>query len=81
MHTTKPKSGRPLIDERAKLAWTHERPGVDIPALAQHLGISRPAVSSWDRVPAERLDAVSAFTKIPRWRLRPDIFPPDPWNL
>jgi TorA maturation chaperone TorD len=45
-----------------------------ISALARGLGISQPSVSSWTRVPAERVAAVESFTGISRDRLRPDIF-------
>ena len=44
-------------------------------ALARLLGISQPAVSSWQRVPADRVLAVEALTKVPRFRLRPDLYP------
>lgn len=46
-----------------------------IGALARSLGISQPAVSSWHRVPAERVLAVEAVTGIARSRLRPDLYP------
>lgn len=41
--------------------------------IAKVLGLSRAAVSLWDRVPAERLPEVEAITGIPRHTLRPDI--------
>lgn len=44
-------------------------------ALARTLGISQPAVSSWRRVPADRVLAVEALTRVPRFRLRPDLYP------
>jgi TorA maturation chaperone TorD len=43
-------------------------------ALARALGISQPAISSWKRVPSDRLVAVEAATGIPRAELRPDLF-------
>ena len=45
-------------------------------ALARFLGISREAVSQWDRCPAERVVAVSEATggRIQPEQLRPDIF-------
>ena len=43
-------------------------------ALARHLKVARQAVSGWKVVPISRLDEVEAFTKIPREKLRPDIF-------
>lgn len=44
-------------------------------ALARSLGISQPAISSWKRVPADRVLSVEAMTGIPRSDLRPDIYP------
>ncbi|WP_375457784.1 molecular chaperone TorD family protein [uncultured Enterovirga sp.] len=43
--------------------------------LARSLGISQLAVSSWRRVPSDRVLAVGALTKVPRSRLRPDLYP------
>lgn len=43
--------------------------------LARGLGISQPAVSSWSRVPAERVIAVEALTGVTRATLRPDLYP------
>lgn len=45
-------------------------------ALARSLGISQPSVSSWSRVPAERVLAVETATGVSRARLRPDLYPP-----
>ncbi|OWV62551.1 hypothetical protein ATY75_12055 [Rhizobium sp. N122] len=42
--------------------------------LAREIGITRGAVAQWDKVPAERLGAVSRVTGIPLERLRPDLF-------
>lgn len=42
--------------------------------LARALDITRGAVAQWDRVPAERLKAVSDITGIPMATLRPDMF-------
>jgi TorA maturation chaperone TorD len=42
--------------------------------LARRLGISQPSVSSWDRVPAERVASVESATGISRTVLRPDLF-------
>jgi len=49
-------------------------------ALARSLGITREAVSQWDRCPAERVVAVSDATggKVTTEDLRPDIFRPRP---
>lgn len=45
-------------------------------ALAGALGISGPAISQWDRVPAERVIEVARITGVPRSQLRPDLYPP-----
>ncbi len=43
--------------------------------LARGLGISQPAVSAWQRVPAERVIAVESITGVDRSTLRPDLYP------
>ena len=45
-------------------------------SLSEALGCDRTAVVKWRRVPAERVPAVSAVTKIPRHVLRPDLWEP-----
>jgi len=47
-------------------------------ALSKQLGLSRGAVSQWDKVPLERVPAVARLTGIPRELLRPDVFGPSP---
>jgi len=42
--------------------------------LARKIGISQPSVSTWNRVPAERVVAVEAATGIGRTALRPDLY-------
>ena|SRR2546422_1858196 len=42
--------------------------------LARKIGISQPSVSTWNRVPAERVVAVEAATGINRMALRPDLY-------
>ena len=49
-----------------------------IGALARGLGISQPAVSTWQKIPAERVLAVEALTGISRTVLRPDLYPEAP---
>jgi len=46
-----------------------------IGALARALGVEQPAVSSWQRIPAERVLAVEALMGIRRSVLRPDLYP------
>lgn len=43
-------------------------------ALARALGISQPAISSWKRIPSDRVVAVEAATGIARAELRPDLY-------
>ena len=54
-------------------AWFDEKRGRRS-ALAKHLGIYPGALTQWDRVPAERVVDVAAFTGIAREVLRPDVF-------
>ena len=44
-------------------------------ALARLLGVTRSAISQWDRVPVERVLDVERLTGVPRHNLRPDIYP------
>lgn len=44
-------------------------------ALARALGISQPSVSSWNRVPSERVLAVEKVSGVGRHVLRPDLYP------
>jgi TorA maturation chaperone TorD/DNA-binding transcriptional regulator YdaS (Cro superfamily) len=46
--------------------------------LARGLGISQPSVSTWRRVPAERVLAVESLTGVARDLLRPDLYPSMP---
>lgn len=43
-------------------------------ALARSLGIAQPSVSSWTRVPSDRVVAVEAATGVSRSVLRPDLY-------
>lgn len=43
--------------------------------IARELGIYPSAVSQWGRVPAERVLDVERVTGIPRYELRPDLYP------
>lgn len=44
-------------------------------ALARAIGVSQPAVSTWRRIPAERVLAVETVTGVARTALRPDLYP------
>jgi TorA maturation chaperone TorD len=46
--------------------------------LSRLLGISQPAVSSWKRVPADRILQVESVTGLPRAVIRPDLYEPLP---
>ncbi len=56
----------PLKDAIAKLG------GVE--AASKALGISKQAVSAWDRCPPSRVLDLERLTKVSRHKLRPDIF-------
>ena len=43
-------------------------------SLARALGIAQPSVSTWSRIPAERVLAVEALTQVNRFVLRPDLY-------
>lgn len=45
-----------------------------VASLARAVGIAQPSVSGWSRIPAERVLAVEAFTRVPRFVLRPDLY-------
>lgn len=45
--------------------------------LAAALGITTQAISQWRRVPADRTLDVERITHVPRYKLRPDLYPPD----
>ena len=44
-------------------------------ARARAIGVSQPAVSTWRRIPAERVLAVETVTGVARAALRPDLYP------
>lgn len=46
------------------------------PRIAAACGIVRVAVWNWDRVPAKHVLTVEELLKIPRHRIRPDLYPP-----
>jgi TorA maturation chaperone TorD len=45
-----------------------------VASLARAIGIAQPSVSAWSRIPAERVLAVEAFTRVQRSTLRPDLY-------
>jgi TorA maturation chaperone TorD len=44
-----------------------------VASLARAIGIAQPSVSAWARIPADRVLAVEALTRVPRAILRPDL--------
>jgi TorA maturation chaperone TorD len=47
-----------------------------VASLARAIGIAQPSVSAWSRIPAERVLAVEAKTRVHRYILRPDLYGP-----
>src|SRR3954451_9158399 len=47
-----------------------------IGSLSRAIGIAQPSVSAWSRIPAERVLAVEASTRVDRFILRPDLYRP-----
>src|SRR3954452_19801657 len=47
-----------------------------IGSLSRAIGIAQPSVSAWSRIPAERVLAVEALTRVDRFTLRPDLYGP-----
>src|SRR6202158_305764 len=45
-----------------------------VASLARAIGIAQPSVSAWSRIPAERVLAVEALTRVQRSVLRPDLY-------
>lgn len=54
-------------------AWIKAERG-RLSELASSLGVTPGAVAQWEKVPAERVPAVSRATGIPREDLRPDLY-------
>src|SRR5450631_2456708 len=45
-----------------------------VASLARAVGIAQPSVSAWSRIPAERVLAIEALTRVHRFILRPDLY-------
>jgi len=45
-------------------------------ALGRLMGIPYQAVQKWKRTPPTRVLELERLTKVPRYRLRPDLYPP-----
>lgn len=72
-------AGRKPAHPSAKNAWKRHRPR-EIGQLAEHLGITAPAVSKWKQVPETRVHDVAEWLGVAPWVLRPDVIDPDPWE-
>lgn len=48
--------------------------------LAQPLGTTQATVSRWKRVPAEHVLLIEKLFGLPRWEIRPDLYPPQEFN-
>jgi len=44
-------------------------------AVSRKLGLSRGAISQWDRVPARHALKFAALCRVPRSVVRPDLYP------
>ena len=44
--------------------------------IAKAVGLSKQAVSAWERVPAERVPLVAAALGMEPWQIRPDLWAP-----
>jgi len=42
--------------------------------LSRRLGVTRQAVSNWNKVPFKYIRSISEMTGIPREKLRPDLY-------
>ena len=52
-------------------------------SMGQYLGRSRSSVIEWQqtgRVPVEHVIKIEKATGVPRWRLRPDVYPPEEYG-
>lgn len=47
-----------------------------VAAIAAATGLSKQAVSAWQRIPAERVPAIAEALGLERWELRPDLWSP-----
>lgn len=59
---------------RAERACQRIKDEYGVPMLAEKLGITRPAVYVWTKIPEARVAAVSKITRIPASEIRPDLF-------
>lgn len=67
---------KPLMPKDKALLEAIDRAG-GVRALARELGIAHQAILQWSRVPVLRVLEVERITGVSRYRLRPDIYPPE----
>ena len=65
------KTGRSMRDAGLEQAI---RAAGGVASLARAIGIAQPSVSAWSHIPAERVLAVEALTRVHRFILRPDLY-------
>lgn len=65
----------PTMMQTPEQAWAERREAVNLARLADHLKISRMAVSQWKIVPSGRFIAVAGYIGIDPRELRPDLYP------
>src|SRR5476649_1214487 len=65
------KTGRSMRDAGLEQAI---RAAGGVASLARAIGIAQPSVSAWSRIPAERVLAIEALTRVHRFILRPDLY-------
>lgn len=58
----------PVIRRAIAVVGTHKQ-------FAEALGISAPSLHVWREVPSKRVLDIERITKIPRYELRPDLYP------
>lgn len=58
------------------------QPKINKSKVARHFGITRQAVGEWfkSEVPPTRVIELEKITGVPRYELRPDIYPPEEYK-
>lgn len=64
------------------LAEAIEKAGGSQAALGKLIGVTQQTISNWlkSKIAAEYVLAIERETGVPRYRLRPDIYPPADWE-
>ena len=69
-------SGHTMAKDKVLREAIREAGGVRV--LARALGIDHTAIVRWERVPPLRVLEIERLTGISRYRLRPDVYGPEP---